>query len=297
MRALPLLLFASLAIAKPAALVSDETKGTIVTLRDGKWRALDDVTVKLTCSGDEPSGANQWQVRCDSTLRVERHGKLVAETDTGLLGLDHQYVAGNGGKLEILRETVEGDTSLILLRWSRWEGDLWMRSTTTDQLLIVDGNSLREVYRYDSATAFEPGPDGPDSDRKHTECSVDPAETRTLGVRDLWISCHKPDDETRIVWNGTRFIDAPRPTVEPLLVRVLAGQRISAAELRGLQPDEISLVRNAPYARHGRRFKKPELQSFFYGRRGLVVNPAYSDKLLDAADQANIAAAVSATRK
>jgi hypothetical protein len=172
-----------------------------------------------------------------------------------------------------------------------------VRAQTTEQLLVVDKNTLREVYRFDSLDSFEPGPDGRDSERKRTECSLFAAETRTLGVRDLWLSCRAPAEESRVVWDGVRYIAAPKPVLEPLLVRILAGKRVSADELRGLSADEISILRNAPYARHGRPFKKAELQSFFYGKRKLVVNPAYSDKLLDAADQANIAAAVAVQRK
>ena len=57
-----------------------------------------------------------------------------------------------------------------------------MRWKTSEQLLVVDGASLREVYAYDPLSSFDPGPDGPDEDREKTTVEVSATDKKTLGV-------------------------------------------------------------------------------------------------------------------
>jgi len=60
-------------------------------------------------------------------------------------------------------------------------------------------------------------------------------------------------------------------------------------ELRQLSLRDLRLVRNTIYARRGRPFKSQILQQHFNAMSWYKIDPAYSDKLLSANDQRNIA--------
>lgn len=88
---------------------------------------------------------------------------------------------------------------------------------------------------------------------------------------------------------------------EPLLGKVLQGESVSTADLGSSDghprytPVTLWRLRNAVFARHGRPFKHPDLQAFFYGD-GIVPSPllpvaideAYSDARLTDVDRANL---------
>jgi hypothetical protein len=94
-------------------------------------------------------------------------------------------------------------------------------------------------------------------------------------------------------------------SIEPLLGRVLAGERLAESELGLDDPTPWSALtlwhlRNAVYARHGHEFKSPDLDTFFYGKRPAkqkvdrtrllpLKKPAAPDASLTAADNANLA--------
>lgn len=70
--------------------------------------------------------------------------------------------------------------------------------------------------------------------------------------------------------------------------RVLAGELLAAYELRGLSQEELRLLRNTVYARHGRLFQSAVLQRYFQSRLWYVGRPSYSDNDLTANDRANV---------
>jgi hypothetical protein len=85
--------------------------------------------------------------------------------------------------------------------------------------------------------------------------------------------------------------------VEGALVTILAGKPYTA-ELEGASAPTLWLLRNAVYARHGRKFKHPDLNHYFYGafkrpaavRRVLPrrIDPRFSDRMLTAVDRRNV---------
>lgn len=75
------------------------------------------------------------------------------------------------------------------------------------------------------------------------------------------------------------FEDVNLGSIEGPLRKVLAGQKLTRAEVFA-DHAELSLsllslwkLRNAAYARHGYRFKTPDLNTFFYGPREAVGEP------------------------
>jgi hypothetical protein len=275
MKWLPLLLW-----ALPASAVEDQVSGTVLNAR---LKPLADVIVKLTCvAGEEPSDANHWRFRCDSTLAVERDGKRLAKLTSGTPGLDFEQVAGNSESLELSLI----DPGFIAVTDSQREGDQWSREKEWQELFVVDGKTLRSVYRYQSLDAYDPGPDGKDEERQRTEARLT-AGPMEKGLPTLVLT--RGEDVTKITWDGTKLVDGPLlSAVEPLIARVLAGQKLKAAELKPIGKDGLAKLRNAPYARHGRPFKNPMLQSYFYNGK-LKPNPAFRESQLDAADNANLA--------
>jgi hypothetical protein len=98
--------------------------------------------------------------------------------------------------------------------------------------------------------------------------------------------------------------------IDALLAAVLRGKPLPDGAAGGLSDDSLTLLRNAVFARHGRVFKNPDLQAFFYGKcttagapaagaelacwpaaselPRLEVNEAYSDDVLDETDRATV---------
>ena len=70
--------------------------------------------------------------------------------------------------------------------------------------------------------------------------------------------------------------------------KILAGQRLSPADLEGLSQLELRRLRNTVYARHGRIFERPEMRRYFNARPWYNPRPDYTDAELTAADQANV---------
>src|SRR6476620_5848460 len=78
--------------------------------------------------------------------------------------------------------------------------------------------------------------------------------------------------------------DDKRGKTENSLDRVLKPE-----ELRQLSLRDLRLLRNTIYARRGRPFKSSILREHFLGMDWYKVNADYTDKLLTANDQRNIA--------
>jgi len=64
---------------------------------------------------------------------------------------------------------------------------------------------------------------------------------------------------------------------------------INEAELLGLIPWQLKVARNEIYARHGRPFVHKDLQCYFATKSWYHGNPNYSDSLLTAIDNKNVA--------
>lgn len=87
--------------------------------------------------------------------------------------------------------------------------------------------------------------------------------------------------------------------IDEFLETIFAGKPLRSQALPLLSPVSLWKLRNAIYARHGRPFKNPDLQRFFYGDRGLPdettpllprkVNPRFHERMLTAEDKANLA--------
>lgn len=89
-------------------------------------------------------------------------------------------------------------------------------------------------------------------------------------------------------------------SIGPLLWKVLAGQPLENEELEpsdGLRWTPLTLrkLRNAVFARHGRKFANPDLNALFYGPHPkdrklpkLAINPDYADTLLTEIDKSNV---------
>lgn len=91
-------------------------------------------------------------------------------------------------------------------------------------------------------------------------------------------------------------IPDPAGDLRPMLKIVLAGKKLTKDDITR---NAVTLwkARNAVFARHGRPFKNPDLNGFFYeGKHGgesdflpLKKNPKYNDAMLTKIDKANIA--------
>lgn len=99
---------------------------------------------------------------------------------------------------------------------------------------------------------------------------------------------------------------ADHRTIVARLETVLDGKPLDPTGLRDLSPMSLSKLRNAVYARHGRRFKSGDLNAFFYGEwkdgyKGVFADggrprflprkqdPAFADSALTAVDHQNVA--------
>ena len=69
--------------------------------------------------------------------------------------------------------------------------------------------------------------------------------------------------------------------------KILAGTMLAGADLSGLTPAELRLLRNTVYARYGRVFREEDLQQYFPSRQWYRPRAGYSDRLLTTADRAN----------
>jgi hypothetical protein len=197
--------------------------------------------------------------------------------------VSYAKVAGNHSTIK-LRLMKVGDAALIVVQKWETEGDEWERETASDHLYAVDGNRLREVYQFESLR--EHTESFAEESARHDKCTtrlkVDSGFTG--GVRNLIATTYANDNdpsETKIVWDKNHYVDcatcqktepgeaAPAlfdpqtgRSIEPLLAKVLTGGRLDESDVKPLSAASLALLRNAPYARHGRPFKKAALQTF-----------------------------------
>lgn len=84
--------------------------------------------------------------------------------------------------------------------------------------------------------------------------------------------------------------EAPRTasSFQSIESRILSDSPLSRADLAEFSQNELKLLRNTVYARHGRLFQTPELQSYFDGRPWYIRRNNYNLADLTSHDQANV---------
>lgn len=69
--------------------------------------------------------------------------------------------------------------------------------------------------------------------------------------------------------------------------KILADRLLTVEDLEGFTREELRLLRNTIYARHGRVFQSPDLQWYFERRSWYAPQPTYTDSVLTENDRAN----------
>jgi serine/threonine-protein kinase len=80
---------------------------------------------------------------------------------------------------------------------------------------------------------------------------------------------------------------AVSPAMERAEQKVISGAPLTEADLSSLSPAELRLLRNAPFARHGRTFQAPELKQYFESRPWYRPRADFKESALSEADRAN----------
>ncbi len=198
-------------------LVTEERRGTLAAIAGEVLVAQPDATVKLTCAREKPTEPIEppAHIECDSTLEVfNAQGHRIAALDTGIEGLDWEPAGGNAASLELDLLPL-GDTSLIVVRSHLGEGDERYQEKTDEQLFALDGELLREVFRYRVLARTEPGPD--DSEAKSEQrTTLVAGKLRTRGVLNLIgteerIAPGRGRKITTYIWNGSGYIAKQKP--------------------------------------------------------------------------------------
>ena len=70
---------------------------------------------------------------------------------------------------------------------------------------------------------------------------------------------------------------------------VVNGEALDADTLKGIAAEDLRLLRNTVFARHGRVFNSPELKNYFDQRQWYVADAGYDESSLTAIDRNNIA--------
>ncbi|HEY0427497.1 MAG TPA: YARHG domain-containing protein [Pyrinomonadaceae bacterium] len=69
---------------------------------------------------------------------------------------------------------------------------------------------------------------------------------------------------------------------------ILRGETLYASDLEGLPQVDLRLLRNAHFARYGRKYTQPELADYFQSRPWYKPSDSYNDNMLTATDKNNI---------
>ena len=69
--------------------------------------------------------------------------------------------------------------------------------------------------------------------------------------------------------------------------KIVAGTALKGEDLAGLTPQQLRLLRNAAFARHGRVFQAGEMQQYFQSRPWYRARTDFSDRSLTPVDRAN----------
>ena len=113
------------------------------------------------------------------------------------------------------------------------------------------------------------------------------------GIRDYfaWRDWYKPaKNQKAIKLNATEQKNVDLlATYEAKVREKLATEEITAETLGAMFAEDLRVLRNEVYARHGRIFKDPELQKFFTAQAWYKPNPDFKDDQLNAIEAKNLA--------
>jgi len=82
--------------------------------------------------------------------------------------------------------------------------------------------------------------------------------------------------------------DEPEYNYKRLELELTPDRILIPEELVCKTNEELALIRNEIYARHGRKFKTPKYQEYFNSKSWYRINPNYTDDLLTGTDRANL---------
>jgi hypothetical protein len=134
-------------------------------------------------------------------------------------------------------------------------------------LLVRDTGSEAEKKRGENSNAA--------ANKKESSNSASPEVSR--------------NDSTKANTNSdNRNTPAAQSAMSRAEAKVVNGTPVTESDLNPLSFDELRRLRNTVYARHGRTFNTPELQSYFESRPWYRASYDYSDADLTQTDRANI---------
>lgn len=85
---------------------------------------------------------------------------------------------------------------------------------------------------------------------------------------------------------------APAPTMseraKQVEEKILRGETLSDADIKGLTAYELRILRNVHFARYGRRYDRPGLGDYYSTRPWYQPNDSYNDSMITANDKANV---------
>jgi hypothetical protein len=88
-----------------------------------------------------------------------------------------------------------------------------------------------------------------------------------------------------------------RVALAPGDMELFENRLISPQMLHGLSLNELRLLRNEVYARHGRQFQAEWLQQYFWGQPWYQPDSSFKDELLSGADKTNVETIVAYEKK
>jgi len=116
----------------------------------------------------------------------------------------------------------------------------------------------------------------------------------------IWIGNQKTNEQVNVnVSANNRRQPTPKPSntnggqqtastpMERAEQKIVSGAALTTADLAPLSPDELRVLRNVVFARHGRTFQTSELQSYFTTRPWYKPRSDFNEKMLTPSDIAN----------
>lgn len=115
----------------------------------------------------------------------------------------------------------------------------------------------------------------------------------TPGFRQMfeWREWYKPlKDQSKVKLNqieekNVKFIEA----AETRMREKIASEPITSEMVEGLFVEDLRVLRNEIYAKHGRVFKDPNLQKYFEAQTWYQPNPDFKDEMLSEVESKNLA--------
>jgi Ca-activated chloride channel family protein len=116
------------------------------------------------------------------------------------------------------------------------------------------------------------------------------AEALIAMLRDPFVDTGRPA-QTAAAGQGAQGVTTPATALPlvTLIERAQQGQSLTEPELAGLSTEQLRILRNVPYARHGYPFKSPELSSYFGRLAWYHVDPRFDNARLTTVDENNVA--------